>query len=110
MVSILKFLRPGNALVVVKLDCLGRSTRDVLKIVHDLDRRDVSLRILEPPIDTGGSDAKAILTTLAMVADMELGFIRDRQRAGKSAAESPPRPNASFAIAAKSEKKHRGQS
>ena len=30
---------------------------DVLKIVHDLDRRDVSLRILEPPIDTGGSDA-----------------------------------------------------
>ena len=38
----------------------SRSTRDVLKIVHDLDRRNVSLRILEPPIDTGGSDAKAI--------------------------------------------------
>ena len=33
------FMRPGDTLVVVKLDRLGRSTRDVLNLVHELDQR-----------------------------------------------------------------------
>src|SRR5262249_39569551 len=32
---ILDFIRPGDMLVVVKLDRLGRSTRNVLNLVHE---------------------------------------------------------------------------
>jgi DNA invertase Pin-like site-specific DNA recombinase len=88
LASIIEFLRPGDVLVVVKLDRLGRSTRDVLNIVHELEQRGASLRVLEPSIDTGGPVGKVVLTVLGMVAEMELGFIRDRQRTGIEAAKA----------------------
>jgi len=42
--------------------------------------------VLEPAIDTGGPMGRMVLTVLGMVAETELGFIRDRQRAGIDAA------------------------
>jgi len=86
--TILDFIRPGDALVVTKLDRLGRSTRDVLNLVHELTERGASLRILEPAISTDGPVGKMVLTVLGMVAEMELGFIKERQRAGIEAAKS----------------------
>ena len=50
----MSFVRPGDTLVVVKLGRLGRSTRDVLNLVHELEQRGAALRVLEPAIDTGG--------------------------------------------------------
>ena len=44
--------------------------------------------MLEPAIDTGGPMGRTVLTVLGMVAEMELGFIRDRQRAGIEAAKA----------------------
>jgi DNA invertase Pin-like site-specific DNA recombinase len=82
LASILDFIRPGDTLTVVKLDRLGRNTRDVLNLVHELGQRGASLRVLEPAIDTGGPMGRMVVTVLGMVAEMELGFIRDRQRAG----------------------------
>jgi DNA invertase Pin-like site-specific DNA recombinase len=88
LASILEFLRSGDVLIVVKLDRLGRNTRDVLNLVHELQERGASFRVLEPAIDTGGPMGRMILTVLGMVAEMELGFIRDRQRAGIAAAKA----------------------
>jgi DNA invertase Pin-like site-specific DNA recombinase len=85
--SILDFIRAGDVLIVVKLDRLGRNT-DVLNLVHDLEEKGASLRVLEPAIDTGGPMGRMVLTVLGMVAEMELGFIRDRQRAGIDAAKA----------------------
>jgi DNA invertase Pin-like site-specific DNA recombinase len=82
--------RPGDVLIVVKLDRLGRNTRDVLNLVHELEEKGASLRVLEPAIDTGGPMGRMVLIVLSMVAKMELGFIRirDRQRAGIDAAKA----------------------
>ncbi|MBD9390572.1 recombinase family protein [Agrobacterium sp. AGB01] len=80
--TIMAFLHAGDELVVVRLDRLGRSTRDVLNLVHELEGRGASLRVLEPEISTTGSMGKMVVTILGMVADMELQFIKDRQRAG----------------------------
>jgi DNA invertase Pin-like site-specific DNA recombinase len=88
LASILDFIRPGDVLIVVKLDRLGRNTRDVLNLVHELGEKGASLRVLEPAIDTGGPMGRMVLTVLGMVAEMELGFIRDRQRAGIEAAKA----------------------
>ena len=88
METILSFIRPGDTLVVVKLDRLGRSTRDVLNLVHELEAKSAALRVLEPEIDTSKPEGRIILTTLSMVAEMELTFIKERQRAGIEAAKA----------------------
>ena len=74
--------------MVVKLDRLGRNTRDVLNFVHELETKGASLRVLEPAIDTSGPMGRMVLTVLGMVAEMEHGFILDRQRTGIEAAKA----------------------
>jgi DNA invertase Pin-like site-specific DNA recombinase len=88
LATVVEFLRDGDTLCVVKLDRLGRSTRDVLNLVHELEQKKACLRVLEPAIDTCGPMGKMVLTVLGMVAEMELGFIRERQRAGIDAAKA----------------------
>jgi DNA invertase Pin-like site-specific DNA recombinase len=56
--------------------------------VHELEQKGASLRVLEPAIETAGPMGRMVLTVLGMVAEMELGFIRDRQRAGIDAAKA----------------------
>jgi DNA invertase Pin-like site-specific DNA recombinase len=85
--TIMQFLRAGDELVVLRLDRLGRSTRDVLNLAHELDEKGASLRVLEPEVSTAGSMGRMVITILGMVADMELKFIKDRQRAGIEAAK-----------------------
>jgi DNA invertase Pin-like site-specific DNA recombinase len=80
--TILDFIRPSDVLCVYKLDRLGRSTRDVLNLVHELEQKGASLRVLEPSVDTSGPMGRMVLTVLGMVAEMELGFIKERQKAG----------------------------
>lgn len=87
LATVLEFLRAGDELVVHRLDRLGRSTRDVLNLVHELDAKGASLRVLEPEVTTAGDMGRMVITVLGMVADMELKFIRDRQRAGIDAAK-----------------------
>jgi DNA invertase Pin-like site-specific DNA recombinase len=63
-------LRNGDELVVHRLDRLGRSTRDVLNLIHELDTKGASLRVLEPDITTKGEMGRMVVTVLVMVADM----------------------------------------
>jgi len=89
--TILEFIQAGDTLVVAKLDRLGRSTRDVLNLVHELEERGAALRVLEPAIDTSGPMGKIVLTVLGMVSEMELGFIRERQKDGIAKAKAEGR-------------------
>src|SRR4029079_19787085 len=43
LARIMDFLHAGDELVVVKLDRLGRSTRDVLNLVHELEAQGAAL-------------------------------------------------------------------
>src|SRR3954469_17101125 len=52
LARIMDFLHAGDELVVVKLDRLGRSTRDVLNLVHDLEAKGAALTVLEPIFST----------------------------------------------------------
>ena len=88
LATILDFLREGDVLVVHNLDRLGRSTRDCLNLVHEIHEKGASLQVLEPAIDTTGPMGTMVLTVLGMVSEMELGFIKERQRAGIEAAKA----------------------
>ena len=70
------------------MDRLGRNTRDVLNLVHEIDQKGASLQALEPAIDTAGAMGKMVLTVLGMVSEMELSFIKKRQAEGIAAAKA----------------------
>ena len=76
-----------NWQLVHRLDRIGRSIRDVLNLLHELDARGASLRVLEPAVTTADDMGHIVITVLGMVANMELKFIHDRQRAGIEAAK-----------------------
>ena len=87
LAAILEFIRAGDELVVVKLDRLGRSTRDVLNLVHELEQKGAGLRVLEPEFCTSTDTGRILVTVLGMVAEMERRFILERQKVGIEAAK-----------------------
>ena len=87
LAMLMDFLRPGDELVVVKLDRLGRSTRDVLNLVHELEGKGAALTVLEPAFSTKDATGSILVTVLGMVAEMERKFIRERQQSGIEAAK-----------------------
>jgi DNA invertase Pin-like site-specific DNA recombinase len=82
LATVMDFLREGDVLVVHKLDRLGRNTRDVLNLVHEIHAKGAHLEVIEPAISTDGPMGQMIITVFGMVGEMELGFIKERQRAG----------------------------
>ncbi len=88
LAAILEFLRPGDELVVTRLDRLGRDTRDVLNIVHEAQQRGAFVTVLDPHVSTRGEMGQIILTVLGMVAQMERRFIKERQKEGITRAKA----------------------
>ena len=79
-------LEPGSVLVVWKLDRLGRSMLETVKIVLDLDRRGIGFRSLTESFDTKTALGRGVLALLAAVAEDERDRLRERTRAGMGAA------------------------
>lgn len=82
LATILDFLRPGDELMVTRLDRLGRDTRDVLNLVHECEQKGAFVTVLDPHVSTRGEMGHIVLTVLGMVAQMERRFIKERQRDG----------------------------
>jgi hypothetical protein len=76
LATILEFLRPGDELVVTRLDRLGRDTRDVLNLVHECEQKGAFVTVLDPHVSTRGEMGKIVLTVLGMVAQMEVTGVR----------------------------------
>lgn len=84
---LLEFIRPGDVLVVTKLDRLARSIRDVMDIHERLTRQGAALRILNMQLDTSAPTGKLMLGVLGCVAEFERDMIRERQAEGIRAAK-----------------------
>src|SRR5688572_25057559 len=82
LATLIEFLRPGDELVVTRLDRLGRDTRDVLNLVHECEQKGAFVTVLDPHVSTRGEMGHVVLTVLGMVAQMERRFIKERQREG----------------------------
>src|SRR3954449_8657426 len=82
LATIIEFLRPGDELVVTRLDRLGRDTRDVLNLIHECEQKGAFVTVLDPHVCTRGEMGHVVLTVLGMVAQMERRFIKERQREG----------------------------
>ena len=86
--TLLEFLRPGDTLVVTRIDRLARSIKDLQDIVIDLKSRHVTLKATEQPIDTHNAAGKAFLDMLGVFAEFETNLRRERQLEGIAAAKA----------------------
>jgi DNA invertase Pin-like site-specific DNA recombinase len=81
-------LRPGDTVVVWRLDRLGRSLRNLIALVDDLAKRDVGFRSTTEKIDTTSNGGRLIFNIFASLAEFERDLIRERTMAGLAAARA----------------------
>jgi DNA invertase Pin-like site-specific DNA recombinase len=80
--TILDFLRPGDTLMVTRIDRLARSIGDLQDIVRAVKAKGAALKATEQPIDTSSAAGKAFLDMLGVFAEFETNLRRERQLEG----------------------------
>jgi DNA invertase Pin-like site-specific DNA recombinase len=81
----LEFLRPGDVLIVWKLDRLGRSLPHLIEIVGSLRARGVGFRSLTESIDTTTAMGEFLFHVFGALAKYERALIHERVLAGLEA-------------------------
>lgn len=81
----------GDVVTVYKLDRLGRSTAHVASLIEDLTSRGVHVHSIGDGLDSTTATGKAMLQMLAIFAELERSFIRERTVAGLAAARAKGR-------------------
>ena len=84
----MRALRPGDVLVVWKLDRLGRTLAHLVNTVQDLSARGVGLRVLTghgAQIDTTTAAGRLVFGIFAALAEFERELVRERTLAGLTA-------------------------
>src|SRR5271157_4911635 len=84
----LAYVRTGDILVVWRLDRLGRSLKDLIERITELQARNIGFKSLTEAIDTTTSGGKLIFHIFGALAEFERELIRERTQAGLSAARA----------------------
>ncbi len=84
----IEYLRPGDVLVVWKLDRLARSLRQLIETVDDLQNRGIEFVSLTEGIDTTSAGGKLIFHVFCALAEFEAAQTRERTVAGLKAAKA----------------------
>ncbi|MFU4343848.1 recombinase family protein [Pseudomonas aeruginosa] len=88
LAACLKALREGDTLVVWRLDRLGRSLPDLVRIIGELEKKGVGFESLTEKIETSSAAGKLVFHVFAALAEFERNLIRERTRAGLVAARA----------------------
>lgn len=84
----LEDLRPGDTLVVWRLDRLGRSLKDLIARAEALEAQGAGLRSLQESIDTDSSGGRLVFHLFGALAEFERNLVRERTQAGLAAARA----------------------
>jgi len=80
--KVLSVLGKSDALVVTRLDRLGRSLRDLANIAHEIEQAGAHLKVVEQSVDTSSAAGRAFFGMLATFAAFETDVRRERQLEG----------------------------
>lgn len=84
----LDYIRPGDTLVVWKLDRLGRSLAHLVRTAEQLQERGIGFVSMTEKIDTQTPHGRLLFGLLAVLAEFERALIRERVVAGIAAAKA----------------------
>lgn len=91
LARLLREIRAGDTLIVVRLDRLARSVSHLLDVIEDLTEKGAHFRSLRDPIDTTTPQGMFSLQVLGAVAQLERALISERTKAGIKAAKAKGR-------------------
>jgi DNA invertase Pin-like site-specific DNA recombinase len=107
LTKLLDQLRPGDTLVVWRLDRLGRSIRHLIDQLTALQNKGIGFKSLQETIDTTSPGGRLVFHVFAALAEFERDLIREHTNAGLAEARSrgrtggrPPRLSPQQATAA----------
>jgi len=83
----LEMLREGDTLVVWKLDRLGRSVKNLVDLVGELQKQGIQFKSLTDAIDTSTPSGRFFFHVMASLAEMERELTVERTRAGLEVAK-----------------------
>jgi DNA invertase Pin-like site-specific DNA recombinase len=83
LAALLDYARPGDAIVVVGIDRLGRNAAEVMTTIRELGQRNIVLRSLREGIDTSNATGRMVAGVLASLAELELEQGRERRAAAR---------------------------
>jgi DNA invertase Pin-like site-specific DNA recombinase len=87
LAKLMAALKPGDIVVVTKLDRLGRSTRELLDLIDSIGKAGASFRSLGDPLwDTSSAQGRLLSTLLAGIAEFERELIIERTGQGRKRA------------------------
>ena len=86
--KLLEYARPGDTIVVWKLDRLGRSTVQLIQLVEELKKREVNLKSLSEAIDMSSATGNLFFQFMCILAEHERNIIRERTQAGLDSARA----------------------
>jgi DNA invertase Pin-like site-specific DNA recombinase len=84
----LKFVRAGDTLVVWKLDRLGRSLKDLIERIGELQARGIGFKSVQENIDTTTANGILFFHIFGAIAQFERELIRERTLAGLQSARA----------------------
>lgn len=103
---LLERLRPGDTLVVWRLDRLGRTMKQLLELIEKFEKQDINFVSLTESFDTTTAAGRLCFTIFCAVAQMERDLLRERTTAGLAAARArgrkggrPAKPSATIETA-----------
>lgn len=88
LTAALEFARSGDVLIVWRLDRLGRSLPDLVRLVGELDAKGVGFESLSEKIDATTAAGRLVFHVFAALAEFERNLIRERTHAGLAAARA----------------------
>ena len=83
----LSYMREGDALVVWKLDRLGRSLQHLLEVVNGLQDRGIQFCSLTEAINTSTNGGRLVFSIFGALAQFERELIKERVTAGLDSAK-----------------------
>jgi DNA invertase Pin-like site-specific DNA recombinase len=86
--KLLDNLRPKDVIIIWKLDRLGRSLKDLVQLVNEIQEKGAGLKSLHDNIDTTTPQGKLTFHIFAALAEFEADMIRERTHAGLKAARA----------------------
>jgi DNA invertase Pin-like site-specific DNA recombinase len=88
LAELMRDIRRGDVLIVVRLDRLARSVRHLLETIDRLEDEGAHFRSLRDPIDTSTAQGMFSLQVLGAVAQLERALISERTKAGLKASRA----------------------
>lgn len=85
--NLMSILKEDDNLIVESISRFARNTRDLLELVEKLNQKEVTFISLKENIDTTTPTGKFMLTIFGAVAELERGYIKERQAEGIAAAK-----------------------